>query len=229
MPKKRPVTTLFILSSVDGKISTGDADSRDVDSDFPTIKGVRDGLGQYYALERKTDVWSMNTGRVMAKIGVNAEKRHPAKTPLRFVIIDSKPHLKPGGINYLSRKLHSLYIVTNNRTHPGMNAKPGNVKVLYYKKLNFKRILQDIAKYGCKKITIQSGGTLNATLLRNNLIDRLSLVLAPALIGGKNTPTLIDGESLRTQEDLKKIRALRLRKISKLKHSYIHLVYDVVN
>ena len=33
----RPVTTLFMLMSVDGKISTGAADELDVDQDFPQI------------------------------------------------------------------------------------------------------------------------------------------------------------------------------------------------
>jgi 2,5-diamino-6-(ribosylamino)-4(3H)-pyrimidinone 5'-phosphate reductase len=75
---------------------------------------------------------------------------------------------------------------------------------------------------------MQSGGTLNATLLRNNLIDHVSLIVAPALIGGKNTPTLVDGGSLRTEGDLKKIKALKLKNVKKLEHSYLHLIYDVV-
>ena len=45
----RPVTTLFLIASVDGKISTGDTDSLDVDRDFPKIVGVKEGLLQYYA------------------------------------------------------------------------------------------------------------------------------------------------------------------------------------
>jgi 2,5-diamino-6-(ribosylamino)-4(3H)-pyrimidinone 5'-phosphate reductase len=218
-----------MLSSVDGKISTGDTDSRDVDKDFPKIKGVREGLQQYYDFERKTDLWSMNTGKVMAKIGINAKKDVPAKTPLRFVIVDNKPHLKLSGISYLSKKLHTLYIITNNKRHPGLKAKLVNIKVLYYARMNFQRILQDIAKYGCKRLTMQSGGTLNATLLRNKLIDHVSLIVAPALIGGKNTPTLVDGGALRTEGDLKKIKALKLKSVKKLKHSYLHLIYDVVN
>lgn len=36
----RPVTTLFMLMSVDGKISTGATDEFDVDRDFPKIPGV---------------------------------------------------------------------------------------------------------------------------------------------------------------------------------------------
>ena len=33
----RPITTLFMLMSVDGKISTGSSDELDVDRDFPTL------------------------------------------------------------------------------------------------------------------------------------------------------------------------------------------------
>ena len=50
----RPVTTLFMLMSVDGKISTGAADDLDVDKDFPQIAGGSEGLQQYYEIERTT-------------------------------------------------------------------------------------------------------------------------------------------------------------------------------
>ena len=46
----RPITTLFMLMSVDGKISTGATDDLDIDKDFPKIAGVREGLHQYYEI-----------------------------------------------------------------------------------------------------------------------------------------------------------------------------------
>lgn len=46
----RPITTLFMLMSVDGKISTGATDDLDVDKDFPKIAGVSEGLHQYLSL-----------------------------------------------------------------------------------------------------------------------------------------------------------------------------------
>ena len=58
--RNRPVTTLFMLMSVDGKISTGAADELDVDRDFPKITGLREGLHQYYEIEQTTDLWSFN-------------------------------------------------------------------------------------------------------------------------------------------------------------------------
>lgn len=91
----RPVTTLFMLSSVDGKISTGATDALDADRDLPKIPGVREGLRQYYEIEQTTDLWSFNTGRVFAKLGLN-EQAPPAKTPVSFVLLDNH-HLTARG------------------------------------------------------------------------------------------------------------------------------------
>lgn len=94
----RAITTLFMLVSVDGKISTGASDNLDVDKDFPKIAGVKEGLHQYYEIEQTTDLWSINSGRVQAKIGINTADM-PNKTPVSFVIIDNQ-HLKEHGIRY---------------------------------------------------------------------------------------------------------------------------------
>ena len=76
MNNNKPITTLYMLMSVDGKISTGAKDELDVDKDFPTIEGLKEGLHQYYEIEQTTDLWSFNTGRVQEKMGVN-EKEPP--------------------------------------------------------------------------------------------------------------------------------------------------------
>ena len=49
---KRPVNTLFMLMSVDGKISTGVTDERHVDKDYKKIAGIKEGLAQYYEKEK---------------------------------------------------------------------------------------------------------------------------------------------------------------------------------
>ena len=54
-------------------------------------------------------------------------------------------------------------------------------------------------------------------------------MIAPCLIGGSNTQSLIGGESLHTEEDLLNIRALKLATCTVLEDSYLHLIYDVVN
>ena len=110
----RPITTLFMLMSVDGKISTGAVDDLDVDKDFPKIAGVREGLHQYYEIEQTTDLWSLNSGRVQAKMGVNTKKM-PKKTQVSFVIIDNK-HLNEHGIKYFCALSKKFVLITDRKS-----------------------------------------------------------------------------------------------------------------
>lgn len=230
----RPYTTLFLLQSLDGKISTGDTDERDVDKDFPQIPGVKEGLYQYYEIEKQTDWFSFNSGRVMAKIGVNARPLDNVKQmPVCFVIVDNKPHLSSHGIEYLSRWVERLFILTTNQDHPAFKLKDQlpNIVVIHYEgAIDFADAFAKLKnEYHAKRMTIQSGGELNAELLRAGLIDHLVIVVAPCLIGGRHTTTLVDGDSLRSVEDLARIRPLKLTKCEALEDSYARLEYDVVS
>ena len=112
----RPITTLFMLMSLDGKISPGASDDLDVDKDFPKINGLKEGLPQYYEIEQTTDLWSFNTGRVQEKMGVN-QKPFPDKTPVSFVLLDNH-HLTEHGVTYFCKKSKVFVLITSNKNHP---------------------------------------------------------------------------------------------------------------
>jgi 2,5-diamino-6-(ribosylamino)-4(3H)-pyrimidinone 5'-phosphate reductase len=210
---ERPITTLFMLMSVDGKISTGFVEERDVDKDFPKIDGIKDGLTQYYEIEQTTDLFSMNSGKVMAKVGANIKKENIEKSPVSFIVIDNKPHLTDIGVNYFIKMSKIFYLVTNNKNHPAFQYRDAeNLEIIFYEnEIDFSDLFFCLKnKYNIEKMTVQTGGTLNSLLLREKLIDKISIVIAPALIGGKETPTLIDGESIKSFDELKKIKALKL-------------------
>jgi len=224
-----PITTLFMLVSVDGKISTGSTDERDFDKDLPNIKGVAEGLQQYYELEKQTDYYSFNTGRVMAKVGWNSEKADIKKIEVRFVIVDNKPHLTERGVKNLLRFTEKLFIVTSNTQHPAYSVKDDNLEILSYEnKIDFRDLFQQLKSKGADKVTIQSGGEMNTELMRAGLIDSVSLVVAPIMVGGSNTSSLLDGRSLEADEDLKLLRPLELISADKLSSSYLHLQYKVL-
>ena len=84
-------------------------------------------------------------------------------------------------------------------------------------------------QYGCERITIQTGGTLNGLFLREKLFDFVDVVVAPLLIGGKATTTLIDGEAIRTVEQLCELGVLELERVQALKDSYVRLRYKVIS
>ena len=219
-----------MLMSVDGKISTGDIDERDVDKDFPKIAGIKEGLQQYYELEKQTDIYSLNSGRVQAKVGVNERSGEIERIPVNFIIIDNKPHLELSGVNYFLKRGKKLYLVTTNKNHPAFSVKDDNIEVIYFEKeIDFENLLEQLKERGCDRLTIQTGGNLNAEFVRRGLVDHISIVVAPALIGGKDTSSLIDGPSLRTENDLMNIKPLKLVEVTKLENSYLHLKYDVLN
>lgn len=229
MSRDRPVTTLFMLVSVDGKISTGAGDEMDMDQDLPNIKGVAEGLHQYYELEQQTDLHSLNTGRVQAKIGAN-ERTNADKTPVSFIVIDNKPHLTEAGVHHFMNKSMRFFLVTTNKDHPAFKIPATqNLEIIYYERvIDFEDLFAKFKSvYNIETLTIQSGGTLNAVLLKQDLIDYVSIVIAPCLIGGKNTPTMVDGPSFSASEQLKNIKALELLKCEPLENSYLHLTYKV--
>ena len=224
----RPVTTLFMLMSLDGKISTGSSDKRDVDQDFPLISGIKEGLSQYYDLERSTDLWSFNTGRVQAKIGANT-RAFPAKTPVSFVLLDNG-HLTEHGVRYFCAKAKTFVLITQNPEHPAFSVKEEHLHILRQDTLNLPGALAHLeSDFGCERLTIQSGGTVNGIFLKEKLIDHVDLIIAPVLIGGKNTSSLIDGPSIVSKEELNRLGILRLQSCEVLTHSYLRLRYDVIN
>ena len=223
----RTITTLFMLMSVDGKISTGASDNLDVDKDFPKIAGVKEGLHQYYEIEQTTDLWSLNSGRVQAKIGVNT-KEMLNKTPVSFVIIDNK-HLTKHGIRYFCALSKQFVLVTSNKNHPAFEIQGDNLHIIYQNELSLKDVLAKLrSQYSCERITIQTGGTLNELFLREKLIDYLDIVVAPVLVGGKDTSTLIDGKSLVSESELSRLGVLKLQECVVLENSYLRLRYGVI-
>ena len=228
MSMDRPVTTLFMLMSVDGKISTGSTDNMDVDKDLPKVNGVKEGIHQYYEIEQTTDLWSFNTGRVQAKMGVN-DKPFPSKTPVSFVILDNH-HLTEHGIRYFCEFSKKFVLVTTNPDHPAFGVEADNLHIILQEELSLREMLRTLkTDFGCGRITIQSGGTLNSVFLREKLFDYVDIVVAPVLIGGKDTATLIDGVSLKDESELDKLGALELIECRKLEDSYLRLRYKVIN
>lgn len=204
--KKRPVTTLFMLSSVDGKISTGNSDLLDVDSDYPAMDGVKEGLHQYYEIEQTTDLWSLNSGLVQAKLGVN-QKEYSDKTPVSFVVIDNK-NLTDHGVSYFCRRAKTFVLVTTNTQHPAFSVQEDNLHIICQKKLDLRAVLEEL-------------------FLQEKLFDCIDIVVAPVLIGGKDTATLIDGASITKREELGLLGVLKLVRCEVLEDSYLRLRYEV--
>ena len=230
---KRTTNTLCLLMSVDGKINDGSSDEIDLDIDLSKIEKTKVGLNEFYEIESVNGSTVFNTGKTLEKRGVNTYVDTPNKTSTDYIVIDNKPHINEKGMKYLSELLHRVIIVTTNKKHPAykLKRKYKNIDFIYYKEIiSFTDLFIKLREeYGFDKLTIQSGGTVNSILFRNELIDYIDIVVAPVIIGGMDTPTLVDGISLKAGIDDTYIKTLELVSVKKLKNSYIHLTYKVNN
>lgn len=229
---KTPINTLFLLQSLDWKITTWSNDSLDIWRDFSKIKWLKEWLMQYYKLEQETDLHSLNSGRVMAKIWINdKDYNFEIYSEMSFIIIDNS-HLNKIWVEKMASKLKKLYIVTKNKNHPAFELKQKfeNIEILFYEnEIDFVDMMEKLKNvYNIENITIQTWWTLNSIFFRNNLIHKISIVIAPVITGWKDTISLVDWESITSIDELNKLKVLKLNKVEKLENSYLHLEYDVL-
>lgn len=120
--------------------------------------------------------------------------------------------------------------MTHNINHPALSMQRDNLNIIMQNKFDLPGLLETLKdKYQVEQLTIQSGGMMNCEFLRHKLFDYIDIVVAPLLVGGKDTPTLIDGEAIVMQSQLDKLGVLRLKGCKVLKDSYIRLTYEVIS
>ena len=132
-------------------------------------------------------------------------------------------------MEYFCARSREFVLATSNPDHPAYGVSAENLHIFQQNPL----CLQDLLRYlkrefGCERITVQTGGTLNGLLLREGLLDYVDVVVAPALVGGKDTASLVDGPSLQTADELSGIGVLSLESAQPLAHSYLRLKYRVI-
>jgi diaminohydroxyphosphoribosylaminopyrimidine deaminase/5-amino-6-(5-phosphoribosylamino)uracil reductase len=67
--------------------------------------------------------------------------------------------------------------------------------------LSLRRLLQVLASRGISSVLLEGGATLAATALRERVVDRLLLFVAPKLIGADGVP-MIGGLGVKTMRDV---------------------------
>ena len=89
--------------------------------------------------------------------------------------------------------------------------------------IDLRRVLPKLrTAFGIRRLLLEGGGKINGSFLAADLIDELSVLIAPIADGGVGTPTLFDAESGRGLA-----RALRLISVAKLRGDLVWLRYKV--
>lgn len=76
---------------------------------------------------------------------------------------------------------------------------------------NLTEVLEWLEKSGHTKLMVEGGGELNYSFIKENIVDKLMIYIAPRLIGGRSSPTLVDGD-----QELSKDINIKLDSINRL-------------
>ena len=67
-------------------------------------------------------------------------------------------------------------------------------------RVDLRELLRRLAERGVERLLVEGGGELNWGFVRDDLVDELYVTIAPALLGGRDAPTLCEGEGLAMAE-----------------------------
>jgi len=223
-------TTLFMIASVDGKITTSAGSNPDYD--WPNVNPHY--LKIYYEQMLSMDIEGVVMSAHSFVNFMNLNKRLPKEwdrqVGVSIFVVDSRGLLNRKGVGNLLFRYKRVVIFVSKQTPTNYIRLLENLGVEFYQtpgeKVDYKKMFRQLEKLKYKKISVESGGTLNSYLLRASLIDEVHIVIVPILVGGLETPSIMDGDQLK---DWRGIIPMELMGIDKLEHGFLKTKYRIVH
>jgi riboflavin-specific deaminase-like protein len=105
-----------------------------------------------------------------------------------------------------------------------LRALADEVKICGEKELDFDYALRWLrGQWQVKRLLCEGGGEVNGVLFRAGLVNEIHLTLCPIIFGGRNAPTMADGEGA---EKLADATRLKIKSLKRVGHE-LFLVYQV--
>jgi diaminohydroxyphosphoribosylaminopyrimidine deaminase/5-amino-6-(5-phosphoribosylamino)uracil reductase len=186
----RPLVTLKLATSLDGRIATASGESR-----WITGTAARE---RAHLLRATHDAVLVGTGTALAD---NPELtcRLPGlagRSPVR-VVIDRRLRLPAGLRLFAEARAVPTWLVTLASSDPGTQAslEKRGVKIITTEPeaaggADLAMMLRRLGDEGLTRLLVEGGGRLAAALLRAGLVDRLVWMRAPLLLGGDGVPAV---------------------------------------
>ncbi len=225
--KKRPFVYLCTGMSLDGKISTAKRIDTRITAD--------DDRNFLYDLRVPCDA-IMVGGRTALiddpSLVVKSVKRQnqrlklgKTKEPVKVAIVSDITKLKTNGDFFNTGDTRKIIFTTERSPKRKIEEvkQISDVFILGKKKVNLMSALVKLYDLGIKSVMVEGGGELIFSLLKEELIDEINLKIGDLILGGRNAPTVCDGEGF-TGLTAKQVKLIDLTR----KGNYLMLKYTVV-
>jgi len=195
-----PYVHVNVAASADGKIDTferrgaaisSQRDKERVDQLRADADAIMVGGHTLHDEDPKLTIKSESLRAKRLESGLSA---NPAK-----VGISSCLHLKPDS-NFLNAGAAQIFLFTTSRTDEAqlamLHSCGANVFIHEGNSVNLNLALGTLKNHGVNRLMVEGGATLNFELMRLDLVNELTMYVAPMIFGGGTAPTIAAGQGL---------------------------------
>jgi len=208
----RPHVIVNCAMSADGKIALPNRKQLRISSD--------EDIERMYKLRNECNAVLVGIGAVLSddpKLTVNDRYVKNPKQPLR-IVLDSKCRTPEDAL--VLNDVAKTLVVTSEKCDKKFD---NNVEVIECKTdekgfIDLEILLELLYTRGIKTLMVEGGSTVIWNFLKQRLVDDLYVYVGPMIIGGKNTPTLADGDGIKSIGEL---ISLEIANINRLGHGIL--------
>jgi diaminohydroxyphosphoribosylaminopyrimidine deaminase/5-amino-6-(5-phosphoribosylamino)uracil reductase len=186
----RPLVTLKIATSLDGKISTPAGESQWITGEASRAR--------VHGMRREADAVITGIGTVLAddpRLTARNAAGEATGRPLLRVVIDSNGRMPPDAA--MVREAGEILWVVGDR----VEVEPSSDSVTVFKappsngKIDLGAVIAELGARDLHNVMIEAGGGLAGAFVENGLVDKVAAFIAPRIIGGSTTAGPLAGHA----------------------------------
>ena len=187
---RRPYVTINCAMSADGKIASPSGKQLRISSD--------EDIDRMYCLRNDSDAVLVGIETVLSddpKLTVKQACVLEVKNPIR-VVLDT--HCRTPENALVVNEDAKTLIISGKKCDKNFG---NNVELIQSETnkdglIDLEKLLEILYNYGIKTLMVEGGSRIIWSFLKQKLVDEMFVYIGPMIIGGKNTPTLADGEGI---------------------------------
>lgn len=197
----RPKITVNCAASIDGKISTSSRVRVGISGKMDKKRVTR--------LRKGHSAIAVGIGTVLSDDPALSVDDRKADRKLTRVVFDSNGRTPPSA--RLLRSGERTIIFTTEECRKRIRG--ARMLRCGKKKVDLRRAMQLLHEEGIDSVLVEGGGEIIFDLARLDLIDRMSVFTAPVLIGGRDAPTIADGQGFASANRFRRFELISVRAI----------------